>query len=291
MRKIFLIALGIVVLSAMGLYPQFDTFAGGPKVRSSKEKKPGKCRTHNNFETSDIVYARGMNFTSLTVDIYVFKNQKWTGGEDLTLLTDVSGGMETVGVDSDGEIPCTTTIWDGSSDPLNPLIAGRYDIVVDANQDGMFDPADGDVIDGRSNNAGFRVRGDDSGSSRPKVRSSKEKPPGSGECKPRNNFETSDDVYAKGKNFTPSTNVDIYVFENQKWTGGEDLTLLTDVSGVMETVEIGSDGKIPCTTIWANPLTSGRYDIVIDANQDGIFDPAAGDAVDHKSNMHGFKVR
>ena len=166
----------------------------------------------------------------------------------------------------------------------------------------MYDPADGDIIDGKSNNAGFRVREHDSGDDRPKVRSSKEKKPG--KCKPHNNFETSDIVYVRGKNFTSST-VDIYVFENRKWTLGDKFgpdwpvdddvpqDVRTDGGEPTEVAIVG--GEIDCTTIvWdgsSDPLKPGRYDIVVDVDQNGEFDPAAGDAVDHKSNMHGFKVR
>ncbi len=162
MRKLFLMAFGIVTLTAMILYAPFNTFAdddegnNGPEVRSSVNKCTGKgdkekckCKTENEFKTTNDVYAKGEHFPPLTnVDIYVTLNKKWKLGDSIG--SDVSSdGAETVATDSDGKIPCTK-IWG------NPLTKGLYDIVVDANQDGTYNA--GDAIDGKSNNAGFRVR-------------------------------------------------------------------------------------------------------------------------------------
>ncbi len=159
MCKLFLIPCGIVVLSAMSFCPLFNTFADGgddgPRVRSS-ELKRGRCKTENEFKKSDDVYAKGDHFpTSTNVDIYVIKNKKWKPNDRFGPLNpadpqdESSDGVETVATDSNGKIPCTK-IWG------NPLTKGRYDIVVDANQDGTYN--DGDDIDGRSKDAGFRVK-------------------------------------------------------------------------------------------------------------------------------------
>lgn len=153
-------AFGMVALSAMILPLSFSTFADdddGPKVRSSKWKCTGredrercKCKTENEFKTTSDVYAKGEHFPALTnVDIYVTLNEKWQQGDPISDIS--TDGVETVATDEDGKIPCTK-IWG------NTLAKERYDIVVDTNQDGTYDPADGDAIDGRSNNAGFRVK-------------------------------------------------------------------------------------------------------------------------------------
>lgn len=154
---------GIVALSAMVFSPLFNTFAGIgtslsyrngdddgelQEVRSSKLKGNG-CETHNNFKTSDDVNAKGEHFTPHdTVDIYVTQNKKWQMGD--LIGSDVSSnGVDTVVTDLEGKIPCGQ-IWE------NQLTKGRYDIVVDANQDGTYNS--GDAIDGKSNNAGFRAK-------------------------------------------------------------------------------------------------------------------------------------
>lgn len=146
MRKSFLILFGAVALLAIVFYPLFDTLASN--VRSSKLKR-SRCKTHNNFKTSDDVYARGENLPPLTnVDVYVVPNKKWRRGDPIG--SDVSSdGPETVATDSDGDFPCEK-IW-GSS-----LARGRFDIVVDANQDGTFN--NDDDVDGKGNDGGFRVR-------------------------------------------------------------------------------------------------------------------------------------
>ena len=141
----------------------FDDDDGGPEVKSSKLKKIKRgrirCKTHNNFRTGNDVYVRGEHFPSSTnVDIYVIPNKKWRLGDRFGPFNpsdpqDVTLAVETLTTSdsASGKIPCTK-IWD------DPSTRGRFDIVVDANQDGTFNA--GDKIDGRSMNAGFMVRGD-----------------------------------------------------------------------------------------------------------------------------------
>lgn len=105
-------------------------------------------------------------------------------------------------------------------------------------------------------------------------------------CKKRNKFKTGDGVYVMGKRFTPLDTVDIYVTSNKVWNLGDPINADESTDGV-EAVATDSDGKIPCTMIWGSPVASGRYDIVVDANQDGIYN--AGDAIDGKVKV-GFKV-
>lgn len=158
MRKLFLVPLGIFALSAMICYPPFNTFADdidGPKVRSSKTKttkKKVKCKSTNKFKATEDVEAKGKGLKPLTnYDLYVVPNKKW-GNTRQPIGTDVSSdGVETVASDTNGKFDCTT-VW------ANPLIKGKYDIVLDCDQDGTYDPVDGDTVDGKSNNPGFKVR-------------------------------------------------------------------------------------------------------------------------------------
>lgn len=104
-----------------------------------------------------------------------------------------------------------------------------------------------------------------------------------------NKFKTDESVYIRGKKFEPLTNVDIYVTNNRKWKK-EDKTLLSDISADgVETVQTTSRGRIPKTMVWGAPIVKGKYDIVVDANQDGTFNN--GDAVDGKDEAPGFKVK
>jgi hypothetical protein len=157
MFKLFLTAFGVVAVSAIVLSPSSNILADDePKVRSSKEKitrRKTKCKSTNKFKVTEDVEAKGRNFEyPSNVDIYVTENKKW-GNTRQPIGPDVStDNAETVPIDEDGKFPCTVIALG------NTLAKGKYDIVVDANQDGTYDPADGDTIDGRSRNAGFKVR-------------------------------------------------------------------------------------------------------------------------------------
>lgn len=109
-----------------------------------------------------------------------------------------------------------------------------------------------------------------------------------GLCKSANLFGMSGDVYAKGKFFPPNAFVDIYVTNDKVWSPGDNL-IGTDVSGSVETVATGPEGKI-CAKVWGNPLIIGNYDLVVDANQDGTFDPKDGDTVNKKVGR-GFRMQ
>lgn len=102
-----------------------------------------------------------------------------------------------------------------------------------------------------------------------------------------NKFKTDESVYVIGRNFKPLTNVDIYVTKNRKWEKGDILSKTDDESSDgVETVQTTSRGKIPKTRIWGAPIVEGKFDIVVDANQDGTWD-----AVDDRSKNPGFKVK
>ena len=107
-------------------------------------------------------------------------------------------------------------------------------------------------------------------------------------CKTQNDFRTNRDVYAEGEHFLPLKYVWIYVTRNRVWTPGDPIGTDVSTDGV-EGATTDSRGKLPCTKIWGNPLVKGDYDIVVDANCDGIFN--AGDAVDGRSRDRGFRVK
>ena len=59
-----------------------------------------------------------------------------------------------------------------------------------------------------------------------------------------------------------------------------------DVTGAVETASV-VDGGIAPVLVWHAPLVHGRYDIVIDANRNGVYD-ASADGLD--SGSPGFIV-
>jgi len=99
----------------------------------------------------------------------------------------------------------------------------------------------------------------------------------------KNTYRVDEDVYAAGSGFT-STNVDIHVVQDQDWNDGDPIP--ADVTGAVETVSV-VNGDIAPVLVWHAPLTPGRYDIVIDANRNGVYN-AATDGLD--SGSPGFVV-
>ena len=94
----------------------------------------------------------------------------------------------------------------------------------------------------------------------------------------------NEDVYAAGSGFAAGTNVKIHVVRDRDWNDGDHIP--SDVTGTVETVPV-VDGEIAPVLIWHALLVSGRYDIVIDANQNGVYD-AHADGLD--SGSPGFVV-
>ena len=88
-------------------------------------------------------------------------------------------------------------------------------------------------------------------------------------------------VYALGSGFAPNTLVDIYIFNDRKWLGGEDLTAIAPLYASAPGKQVDPNGSIginPLVLVWANSVP-GEYDMVFDANQNHIYEPFI-DAVD-----------
>jgi hypothetical protein len=96
---------------------------------------------------------------------------------------------------------------------------------------------------------------------------------------PKNEFTTSEKVYATVTGFQPGTNVTIYVVSatdccciKSNCTCLEYGATLSDldVSGGAETATIEPDGSLPPTLVWGT--TAGEYALVFDVNQNGLYD-------------------
>ncbi|MGR3310833.1 MAG: hypothetical protein ACUZ77_08655 [Candidatus Brocadiales bacterium] len=267
--KLFLLFFCVFVLSAVVSYP---THAKKPKVRSS-EVRDGKCKNQNKFTPNDDVFLVGKGLKPLSnYDIYITSNKEWTGGEE---LIDVKSGVPmTITTNDKGKLKCRT-IW------RPPSIPGTYDIVLDCLDDGIigkFDPGI-DAIDGKKKNPGFRVEEIEGNPSVVSIRKKK------GKCKRLDVFKLGQEIRVKGKDFTPDTQVDIFVVADQDWTFGD--IIGPDLSSDKETIAIiSSSGKLKCVKLGSTE--AGTFDIVVDANGDGTFN--SGDAVDGMRG-HGFKVK
>jgi hypothetical protein len=100
-------------------------------------------------------------------------------------------------------------------------------------------------------------------------------------------YRTNETIYASGNHFPVNANVCIYIVEDRAWTDADPVP--ADVSGDgMNTVQTDGSGNLEPVSVWEPPLTVGEYDIVFDANCNGIYD-AGTDVVDNP-NHPGFAV-
>ena len=223
----------------------------------------------DNFTAGDAVYAIGSGLTpNTTYNIYVVTDTTWTDG--MSIPSRVPGTALTVTTDGTGSIPTGTSVWTNS-------IAGDYDIVVDVDANGLYDTGIDGLDDMDTGSAGFIVI---SGpvSPPPSVYSS------TATGAPKDAYRTNEDVYATGSGFAAGTNVDIYVVPDQDWNDGDPVGYIVAVSG--GTVSI--NGNVDPVLIWHDPLVAGVYDIVVDANRNGVYD-ALADGLDSEIQQ-GFVV-
>ena len=101
---------------------------------------------------------------------------------------------------------------------------------------------------------------------------------------PIDTYHVDADVYAAGAGFATGTNVDIYVVPDQDWNNGDPIH--SDITGAVETISV-VNGAITTVLVWHAPLVIGEYDIVVDANRNGVYD-ASTDGLD--SGSPGFVV-
>jgi outer membrane protein assembly factor BamB len=80
-------------------------------------------------------------------------------------------------------------------------------------------------------------------------------------------FDLMDNVYVRGEGFTADTNVTIYLLPD-----GEAALPSNAVANAYNTTN--SNGDLPLTLVWSQPLTLGQYDIWVDVNQNGMLDGA-----------------
>ena len=98
---------------------------------------------------------------------------------------------------------------------------------------------------------------------------------------------TDEIVYATGTGFPPNSDVDVYIVGDLAWSDGD--AIPPDVSSGVETVTTDGNGDLGPAPVWQPPLTPGEYDMVFDANQNGVYNTAT-DVVDDP-NHPGFIVR
>ena len=100
-------------------------------------------------------------------------------------------------------------------------------------------------------------------------------------------YAATENVYVTGSGFRRNSEVDMYVVEDLAWNDGDPIPADVSSDG-MNTLTTDDYGNLAPTNIWPPPLIPGGYDIVFDANQNGVYD-ASADCVDHPDHP-GFVV-
>ena len=85
-------------------------------------------------------------------------------------------------------------------------------------------------------------------------------------------FELGETVYVSGSGYEPSTTLNVYLVQDTE-TWSEGMTIPTRVSGTATQISSNGEGVIPPTVLWSNPQVVGKYDIVVDVNNNGVYDP------------------
>ena len=93
-------------------------------------------------------------------------------------------------------------------------------------------------------------------------------------------FFTDENVYAIGVGFVPFDWINISVVQDRDWTDGDVIPADESSDGV-NPVQADANGSV-FALVWPQPLTVGTYDIVFDADQNGVYN-ARLDAVDGAS--------
>lgn len=97
-------------------------------------------------------------------------------------------------------------------------------------------------------------------------------------------FIEDEAIYAKGKNFPPNTDIDIYIVDNPEleWQDGVSISSF-NIKNITR-AKTGKNGDF-FELAWNNPL-QGEYDVIADVNRDGYYN-ATVDAVDNVSAKPG----
>jgi hypothetical protein len=223
------------------------------------------------FFFGESVYAKGSGFPPTTnVAVYVTEdNLDWAFSDP---LIDMSGGAEIVQTTALGNVP-VTNIW-STVDPAN---AGVYDIIVDTDQNGIFNLGDALFT---SRTAGITLQGEGESGEHLEDEIAGYYVGYPDYCHHKDYFNLNEKVYAyvnpeHRSNLPPGNTADIYVFLEQSWIDGDPLLESADVSGGSETLTpSGTCSNYYYTLIWPSltKVDHGFYDVVIDFNRNGVYD-------------------
>jgi hypothetical protein len=97
----------------------------------------------------------------------------------------------------------------------------------------------------------------------------------------KDTFKINDDVFIMGNGYPCSTTYCLYIVNDVPWTDG------MNIPAAVQTLSVTSDtsGNICATLAWHQPLTQGKYDVLVDVNGNTVYD-AGIDAL-YNMNIQG----
>ena len=213
------------------------------------------------------VLVEGFGFpANQQVKLFVVRDKdNWQNGDQ---LTDESGGAETVTTDANGNLP-RTTVWASAQRLGTRQTEGDFDVVVDVNGNGKFD-AGTDVVNGFIG-TGFTVQQSSRGR---QVQHLRVELASDQQGIFKDQFDVNEIVTVwvnpPWRPLTPYQMVRKYiVLHKDNWQNGDPLV---DVTGRPEQdilrYACGNQYLYP---VWIPPLVPGRYDVIIDMDQDGKY--------------------
>lgn len=93
----------------------------------------------------------------------------------------------------------------------------------------------------------------------------------------KDSFIIGETVYVTGTGYAPSKTYNIYVVADLDWT--DKMAIPTRISGTATQVASDASGNITAA-VWGPPTVLGKYDIVLDGNENGQYDVGI-DALDN----------
>jgi len=93
----------------------------------------------------------------------------------------------------------------------------------------------------------------------------------------KDSFDVSDTFYAKGSGYSPFATYNVYIVDDIVWVDG--MNIPSRIPGTVLSMTMDASGNIPPITFWFPPLALGKYDIMVDVNNNSKYD-ASIDALD-----------
>jgi len=88
----------------------------------------------------------------------------------------------------------------------------------------------------------------------------------------KDTYLTSQDVEVSATGFPPDSEVDVYVVEDYHWYDGDLIPPDLGAIFAQKTFTTDNEGEIENEVIWEAPLEIGEYDVVFDADRNGVYD-------------------